>query len=170
MPLNTDQTRQKANSLTSVILGLYPVLLYPARLARTCILPLLSSQRLLVRFTCLCLFPVFIFTTLISSLLGIIINHMVHNSTASSSSGDSSNSPTFRHSTTAPSTPSSHHSMDEDDQDDLGYWVQRCSICFDAQLDLCLEYCRDQYCLDCFRRLVTCRFIYIYMCVCVSLT
>ncbi|KAI8147897.1 hypothetical protein BJV82DRAFT_593823 [Fennellomyces sp. T-0311] len=93
---------------------------------------------------------------------------MVHNSTASSSSGDSSSSSnnnnttttttttaSFRHNTTAPSTPSSHHSMDDDDQEDLGYWVQRCSICFDAQLDLCLEYCRDQYCLDCFRRYVT---------------
>ncbi|KAI9472927.1 hypothetical protein BDB00DRAFT_776526 [Zychaea mexicana] len=37
----------------------------------------------------------------------------------------------------------------------MDYWLQRCSICFDAQLDLCLEYCRDQYCLDCFRRYVT---------------
>ncbi|KAI7855658.1 hypothetical protein BDC45DRAFT_505572 [Circinella umbellata] len=37
----------------------------------------------------------------------------------------------------------------------MDYWLQRCSICFDAQLDLCLEYCRDQYCLECFRRYVT---------------
>jgi hypothetical protein len=37
-------------------------------------------------------------------------------------------------------------------QDDLSYWMERCSICFDARLDLCLDYCRDQYCLDCFQR------------------
>ncbi|KAF7726679.1 hypothetical protein EC973_008553 [Apophysomyces ossiformis] len=40
-------------------------------------------------------------------------------------------------------------------REDMDYWLERCSICFDARLDLCLEYCRDQYCLDCFRRYVT---------------
>ncbi|CAG8837826.1 22296_t:CDS:2, partial [Racocetra persica] len=34
------------------------------------------------------------------------------------------------------------------------YWLQRCSICFDAQLDFCLELCRDQFCRDCFQRYV----------------
>ncbi|ORX99710.1 hypothetical protein K493DRAFT_257031 [Basidiobolus meristosporus CBS 931.73] len=37
---------------------------------------------------------------------------------------------------------------------DIEYWLQRCSICFDAQLDFCLDYCRDQYCRDCFKRYV----------------
>ncbi|ORX49478.1 hypothetical protein DM01DRAFT_1325654 [Hesseltinella vesiculosa] len=39
-------------------------------------------------------------------------------------------------------------------QQDLSYWVERCSICFDARLDLCLDYCRDQFCLDCFQKYV----------------
>ena len=38
------------------------------------------------------------------------------------------------------------------DQDEMEHFMNRCSICFDAQLDLCLEYCRDQYCLDCFQK------------------
>ncbi|CAJ0851038.1 13812_t:CDS:2 [Entrophospora sp. SA101] len=28
---------------------------------------------------------------------------------------------------------------------DIEYWLQRCSICFDAQLDFCLDLCRDQF-------------------------
>ncbi|KAF9186042.1 E3 ubiquitin-protein ligase arih2 [Haplosporangium sp. Z 767] len=57
---------------------------------------------------------------------------------------------------------------DEDEEDrqsddgseaDPGYneieiWLQRCSICFDARLDFCLEFCRDQFCRDCFQRYV----------------
>ncbi|KAI8601883.1 hypothetical protein EDD21DRAFT_304481 [Dissophora ornata] len=54
---------------------------------------------------------------------------------------------------------------DEDRQSDEGsegepgfneieFWLQRCSICFDARLDFCLEYCRDQFCRDCFQRYV----------------
>ena len=41
---------------------------------------------------------------------------------------------------------------DEDDEDDLNIYLERCSICFDSKLDLCLEYCRDQFCLECFQR------------------
>ncbi|KAI9025821.1 hypothetical protein CLU79DRAFT_699154 [Phycomyces nitens] len=37
----------------------------------------------------------------------------------------------------------------------MDYWLERCSICFDARLELCLDHCRDQYCLDCFRRYIT---------------
>ncbi|RHZ79859.1 hypothetical protein Glove_140g136 [Diversispora epigaea] len=37
---------------------------------------------------------------------------------------------------------------------DIEYWLQRCSICFDAQLDFCLDICRDQFCRDCFQRYV----------------
>lgn len=40
------------------------------------------------------------------------------------------------------------------DQDEMEHFMNRCSICFDAQLDLCLEYCRDQYCLDCFQKYI----------------
>jgi hypothetical protein len=38
------------------------------------------------------------------------------------------------------------------DQDDMEHFMNRCSICFDAQLDLCLEYCKDQYCIECFQK------------------
>jgi hypothetical protein len=50
------------------------------------------------------------------------------------------------------------------DQDDMEHFLNRCSICFDAPLDMCLEYCRDQYCIDCFQRFVfhCCHYIYIY--------
>ncbi|KAF9357695.1 hypothetical protein BGX26_003273 [Mortierella sp. AD094] len=37
---------------------------------------------------------------------------------------------------------------------EMEYWLQRCSICFDARLDFCLEFCRDQFCRDCFQRYV----------------
>ncbi|KAL0138018.1 hypothetical protein V8B55DRAFT_1534221 [Mucor lusitanicus] len=47
------------------------------------------------------------------------------------------------------------HMNDEDDEDDLNRYLERCSICFDSKLDLCLEYCRDQFCLECFQRYVT---------------
>ncbi|KAL7324597.1 hypothetical protein PS15p_209770 [Mucor circinelloides] len=47
------------------------------------------------------------------------------------------------------------HMNDDDDEDDLNRYLERCSICFDSKLDLCLEYCRDQFCLECFQRYVT---------------
>ncbi|KAI9250041.1 hypothetical protein BY458DRAFT_525040 [Sporodiniella umbellata] len=34
-------------------------------------------------------------------------------------------------------------------------WSERCSICFEARLDLCLDYCRDQFCLVCFQTYVS---------------
>ncbi|KAI9304258.1 hypothetical protein BJ944DRAFT_88434 [Cunninghamella echinulata] len=37
----------------------------------------------------------------------------------------------------------------------MDYWSQKCSICFDAPLDICLEYCHDQYCIECFERYIT---------------
>ncbi|KAG0257090.1 E3 ubiquitin-protein ligase arih2 [Mortierella polycephala] len=48
---------------------------------------------------------------------------------------------------------------DDGSEVDPGYneieiWLQRCSICFDARLDFCLEFCRDQFCRDCFQRYV----------------
>ncbi|KAK3809547.1 MAG: hypothetical protein J3Q66DRAFT_287953 [Benniella sp.] len=36
----------------------------------------------------------------------------------------------------------------------MEFWLQRCSICFDARLDFCLEFCRDQFCRNCFQRYV----------------
>ncbi|ORX48245.1 hypothetical protein DM01DRAFT_1338709 [Hesseltinella vesiculosa] len=57
-----------------------------------------------------------------------------------------------------PSTESQPHDDESDlgsSADDLDFWVQRCSICFDAPLDFCLDFCRDQYCVDCFQRYVT---------------
>ncbi|KAK5802015.1 hypothetical protein F5H01DRAFT_254747, partial [Linnemannia elongata] len=36
----------------------------------------------------------------------------------------------------------------------MEYYLQRCSICFDSQLDFCLEMCRDQFCRDCFQKYV----------------
>ncbi|RCI05330.1 hypothetical protein CU098_005068 [Rhizopus stolonifer] len=40
------------------------------------------------------------------------------------------------------------------DQDEMEHFMNRCSICFDAQLDFCLEYCKDQYCLECFQKYI----------------
>ncbi|KAI8341044.1 hypothetical protein BC941DRAFT_369789 [Chlamydoabsidia padenii] len=63
------------------------------------------------------------------------------------------------------SSSSSTYPMDEDsdmessfgdsEEHQMDYWMQRCSICFDAPLDLCLEFCGDQYCNGCFQRYVT---------------
>lgn len=38
---------------------------------------------------------------------------------------------------------------------ELTMFQQRCSICFEAQLDFCLERCRDQFCRECFSRYVS---------------
>jgi hypothetical protein len=35
---------------------------------------------------------------------------------------------------------------------EMEYYLQRCSICFDSRLDFCLEMCRDQFCRDCFQK------------------
>lgn len=43
---------------------------------------------------------------------------------------------------------------DDDDNDEMQQWLERCSICFESKLDLCLDYCRDQFCLDCFQKYV----------------
>ncbi|KAF8937832.1 E3 ubiquitin-protein ligase arih2 [Haplosporangium gracile] len=37
---------------------------------------------------------------------------------------------------------------------EMEYYLQRCSICFDSRLDFCLELCRDQFCRDCFQKYV----------------
>lgn len=59
------------------------------------------------------------------------------------------------------STSSSYPADEDSDMDSsfgdaeehqMDYWMQRCSICFDAPLDLCLEFCGDQYCNECFQR------------------
>ncbi|KAI9333908.1 hypothetical protein BD770DRAFT_402679 [Pilaira anomala] len=44
---------------------------------------------------------------------------------------------------------------DDDDNDEMQQWLERCSICFESKLDLCLDYCRDQFCLDCFQKYVS---------------
>ncbi|KAL0092980.1 hypothetical protein J3Q64DRAFT_1722419 [Phycomyces blakesleeanus] len=44
---------------------------------------------------------------------------------------------------------------DEFEEEEMNYWLQRCSICFDARLELCLELCRDQFCQECFGLYVT---------------
>ncbi|KAI7906419.1 uncharacterized protein BX663DRAFT_496350 [Cokeromyces recurvatus] len=41
-----------------------------------------------------------------------------------------------------------------EEQNYMEPFINRCSICFDSQLDLCLEYCRDQYCIECFQKYV----------------
>ncbi|SAM05011.1 hypothetical protein [Absidia glauca] len=46
-------------------------------------------------------------------------------------------------------------SFSDAEEHQMDYWMQRCSICFDAPLDLCLEFCGDQYCNECFQRYVT---------------
>lgn len=42
---------------------------------------------------------------------------------------------------------------DEED-DDIQQWLERCSICFESKLDLCLDFCKDQFCLNCFQKYV----------------
>ncbi|CAO3612181.1 unnamed protein product [Cunninghamella blakesleeana] len=43
----------------------------------------------------------------------------------------------------------------DDEEDQMEYWSQKCSICFDATLDICLNYCNDQYCVECFEKYIT---------------
>lgn len=38
------------------------------------------------------------------------------------------------------------------DHDEIENFVDRCSICFYEQLDLCLDGCKDQFCHGCFQR------------------
>ena len=38
--------------------------------------------------------------------------------------------------------------------ENIEYWIQKCSICFDARYDFCVEACRDQYCRACFERYI----------------
>ncbi|CDH51274.1 expressed protein [Lichtheimia corymbifera JMRC:FSU:9682] len=127
----------------------------------------LPLYRLLVAAICIFLFPFFILSTLVSGILGLIINRMVHPHTNAASSGGAAAAAattTTATLTSATEDDDRHHNHihhdddddeDDDPQDNMEYWLQRCSICFEAQLDLCLDYCRDQYCLDCFRRYVT---------------
>ncbi|KAI8340378.1 hypothetical protein EDC96DRAFT_611180 [Choanephora cucurbitarum] len=49
---------------------------------------------------------------------------------------------------------SSVASSSYEDQNEMEHFMNRCSICFDAQLDFCLEYCKDQYCIDCFQKYI----------------
>lgn len=44
---------------------------------------------------------------------------------------------------------------DEDEEDDMQQWLERCSICFESKLDLCLDFCKDQFCLPCFQKYVS---------------
>ncbi|KAI8374780.1 hypothetical protein BD560DRAFT_393214 [Blakeslea trispora] len=45
--------------------------------------------------------------------------------------------------------------MRSDRADDMQKYMEGCSICFERKLDFCLEYCRDQFCTDCFQKYVT---------------
>lgn len=45
-----------------------------------------------------------------------------------------------------------HDDDGADENDEMQQWLERCSICFESKLDLCLDYCRDQFCLDCFQK------------------
>ncbi|CAO3625467.1 unnamed protein product [Cunninghamella blakesleeana] len=75
----------------------------------------------------------------------------IHNNASSSTTTITTTTTT----TTTRTIMSSSSSNASSPQDDFSYWIERCSICFDSRLDLCLDYCRDQFCLDCFRRYVT---------------
>ncbi|CAG8439994.1 17536_t:CDS:2 [Funneliformis caledonium] len=66
------------------------------------------------------------------------------NLSSTSSSGSSSSSSSQR----------GDNGEDITSAQDIEYWLQRCSICFDAQLDFCLDICRDQFCRECFQRYV----------------
>ncbi|KAF9111136.1 hypothetical protein BGX27_005344 [Mortierella sp. AM989] len=95
--------------------------------------------------------------------------HEVHNQGNSQSHYHSHNY-SHRHGQSFDTSPHAHdedegldeeedHQSDEGSEGEPGfnemeYWLQRCSICFDARLDFCLELCRDQFCRDCFQRYV----------------
>lgn len=40
------------------------------------------------------------------------------------------------------------------DQDEMDHFLNRCSICFESHLDMCLDRCKDQFCIDCFQRYI----------------
>lgn len=141
----------KTNLFLFTLVGLlYSVILLPLRY----LLRLLFFHHRVI--LCLFLFPVFITTTLVSRLLAVVINHTLSSSSLSQSQPPRMDSPSPSYSSHMDEDSSSSSSEHEDSfsthREDMDYWLQRCSICFDAPLDLCLEYCRDQYCLDCFRR------------------
>ncbi|KAI8384908.1 uncharacterized protein BYT42DRAFT_564019 [Radiomyces spectabilis] len=80
---------------------------------------------------------------------------MVYYHSSSSNSSNSLSSSNYR-SSSSTSLPLEEDSEDDyPDQEEMDYWLQRCSICFEARLDLCLELCRDQYCLECFQRYIS---------------
>ncbi|CAO3696400.1 unnamed protein product [Rhizopus stolonifer] len=41
------------------------------------------------------------------------------------------------------------------EEDSMEAFADRCSICFDAQYDMCLKECKDQFCFECFEKYVT---------------
>ncbi|CAO3697451.1 unnamed protein product [Rhizopus stolonifer] len=43
---------------------------------------------------------------------------------------------------------------EQDEMNNMYFWLQRCSICLDQTYNLCLEGCRDQFCKDCFSRYI----------------
>lgn len=51
---------------------------------------------------------------------------------------------------------------DEDEEDDMQQWLERCSICFESKLDLCLDFCKDQFCLPCFQKYACVEFVRIW--------
>ncbi|CAO3662408.1 unnamed protein product [Rhizopus stolonifer] len=40
------------------------------------------------------------------------------------------------------------------EEDQMEAFIDRCSICFDSEHDLCVESCRDQFCIECFRKYI----------------
>jgi hypothetical protein len=46
----------------------------------------------------------------------------------------------------------SNPAVEDDEMNNMYFWLQRCSICLDQTYSLCLENCRDQFCKDCFAR------------------
>ncbi|KAG0762809.1 hypothetical protein G6F57_001583 [Rhizopus arrhizus] len=40
------------------------------------------------------------------------------------------------------------------EEDQMEAFIDRCSICFDSEHDLCVESCRDQFCLECFTKYI----------------
>lgn len=92
------------------------------------------------------LFPVYLLLQLIVSIIKYMhrlptLNHIINYII-----GDDGNKPTARF--------NNHRHHEDDDDDDMQQWLERCSICFESKLDLCLDFCKDQFCLQCFQKYV----------------
>lgn len=120
-----------------------------------------SRHPLSITLLFLFLFPIYLFIQFIISFISFVsrffaskrqgssefIKHFFGGQTVS----DATSFINHQHHTTQQPTRRRDEEEQEED-DDMQQWLERCSICFESKLDLCLDYCRDQFCLNCFQK------------------